>query len=96
MRSMCGTYGGYQRHYRNGEDPCDPCTHAHTVYHGQWRVRSGRTRTARVPYELLGALLGAAPTELEERAEEELGDAVVTRAIEAASQRSAFSRAGAA
>jgi hypothetical protein len=82
--SKCGTYAAYQRHYKQGEKPCDACVHAHAVYQGQWRIRAGRTKNALVPYELLGALLAAAPTKLEEMAERRLGDAVVTRAIEAA------------
>ena len=81
----CGTYAGYQQHYKRSEKPCRSCTHAHTVYMGQWRTRSGKTKSALVPYDLLGALLVAAPTHLEEWAEAQLGDSVVTRAIEAAS-----------
>jgi hypothetical protein len=84
----CGTYGAYQRHYKRGEKPCAACRKAHTAYVALYRARSGRTRNAQVPYEVLGALLTAAPSELEEWAEERLGSSVVTRAIEA-SERTA-------
>lgn len=77
----CGTYAGYQAHYKRDEKPCGPCVHANTVYVGRWRARAGRTKNALVPYDVLGALLEAAPTELEEWAEEVLGDAVVTNAL---------------
>ena len=50
---------------------------------GQWRARNGRTKNAAVPYEVLGRLLISVPTEVEEWTEARLGDAVVTRAIEA-------------
>lgn len=79
----CGTYGAYQRHYKRGEKPCDPCRHAHTVYMGLYRARSGKTKHALVPYDVLGALLAAVPTDLEEWAEARIGDATVTRSIEA-------------
>lgn len=81
---LCGTYAAYQQHYKRGEKPCAACRHAATVYQGQWRVRNGRTDAALVPYAVLGALLLAAPTDLEEWAEKQLGDAVMTRALEAA------------
>ncbi|MFD8496307.1 hypothetical protein [Amycolatopsis sp. NPDC059657] len=87
--SRCGTYGGYQAHYKRSEKPCPACKHAFTVYMGRWRVRSGRTKNALVPYDVLGALLAAVPTELEEWAEARLGDAVVTRALEEAEKTSA-------
>lgn len=80
----CGTYAGYQQHYKDGTKPCRPCMHAQTVYVGQWRARNGHTKNALVPYELLGLLLAGAPTHLEELVEARLGDAVVTRAVEAA------------
>lgn len=28
----CGTYGGYQRHIKAAEDPCDPCREANRRY----------------------------------------------------------------
>lgn len=95
---VCGTYAAWQQHYLSGErggQIDEACRHAHDVYIGQWRVRSGRTKNALVPYPLLGALLAAAPTELEERAEELLGDAVITRAVEAAELANANDRDGA-
>lgn len=77
----CGTYAGYQAHYKRGEKACGPCMHAQAVYVGQWRARSGRTLNAKVPYHVLGALLESASTELEEWVEDLLGDAVVTNAL---------------
>lgn len=85
MTEKCGTYAGAQQHRKQGEQVCKSCRHATSVYMGQWRARNGRTKNAVVPYEVLGALLMYAPTEVEEWAESRLGDAVVTRAIEAAS-----------
>jgi hypothetical protein len=82
--ARCGTYSGYQRHYRNKEKPCDPCIHALNTYQGGWRVRSGHTRYARVPYGLLGALLTKAPVKLRKQAEIQLGNAVVTNAMDTA------------
>lgn len=82
----CGTYGGYQQHHRDGTEVCGPCNHAHSVYMGQWRVRSGITKNAQVPYGLLGLLLWSAPTAVEELAEQVLGDAVLTRAMEDAAE----------
>lgn len=32
MTAECGTYGGYQRHNRHGEDACDPCKAANLAY----------------------------------------------------------------
>lgn len=29
--AVCGTVAAYQRHYRNGEKPCDPCRAAEAV-----------------------------------------------------------------
>ena len=30
--AVCGTNGGYQRHRRQGEEPCDPCREAKSAY----------------------------------------------------------------
>lgn len=35
----CGTYSGYVRHVRNGEDRCDPCKTAHAIYLREYRAR---------------------------------------------------------
>lgn len=48
------------------------------------RQQTSRAQTAAVPWDVLGALIFAAPTEIEEWAEERLGTAVVTQAIKAA------------
>jgi hypothetical protein len=83
---VCGTYAMYQKHYKRGDKPCQDCAHAHAVYMNRWRRRNGRTKTAAVPYAVLGELLLALPTDMEEWAEKQLGDAVVTNAIEAAEE----------
>lgn len=33
----CGTYGGYQRHTRTGERPCEPCREANRAYMAAYR-----------------------------------------------------------
>lgn len=48
------------------------------------RVKTSRAQTTPVPWDVLGALLFAAPVEIEEWAEERLGSEVVTQAIKAA------------
>lgn len=35
----CGTPAGYARHYRQGEDACDPCKRARTEQKNAWRRR---------------------------------------------------------
>lgn len=30
--AKCGTEGGYHRHYRNGEEACNPCLEAHATF----------------------------------------------------------------
>lgn len=84
---VCGTYAAAQQHYKRGEKPCPACRHATSVYMAQWRRQTGRTTYAKVPYEVLGVLLGAVPTEVEEWAERELGDSVVTAALRAVEER---------
>jgi hypothetical protein len=43
----CGTTGGYQRHLRLKETPCDECRHAIAAY--QRLYRAGFTRARRAP-----------------------------------------------
>ena len=38
-KAACGTYGGYQRHNRLGEEPCEPCRKANTEYNRNRRKR---------------------------------------------------------
>jgi hypothetical protein len=48
IRDQCGTPAGYYRHWRRGEQPCDPCQRAYRVeqrdYHRRhsdnWAVRA--------------------------------------------------------
>lgn len=44
LLSRCGTYGGYRRHYRDGEYPCDACRVAAKEY---MRTRRGSVRRYR-------------------------------------------------
>jgi WhiB family redox-sensing transcriptional regulator len=37
--AVCGTTGGYRRHRRLGEDPCQRCRDAHAAYGRQWKRR---------------------------------------------------------
>lgn len=39
---VCGSPSGYERHRRNGEDPCDPCRRAHNARKRQWREQRQR------------------------------------------------------
>lgn len=40
----CGTYGGYQRHKRQGEKPCDGCREAATAYVAKRRATNALAR----------------------------------------------------
>jgi hypothetical protein len=40
----CGTYAGYNRHNRLGEDQCGPCRAAATEYVRDWRYRTSRVK----------------------------------------------------
>jgi hypothetical protein len=35
----CGSYSGYQRHRRRGQQPCEPCREASRVYMAGLRAR---------------------------------------------------------
>ena len=41
----CGTRAAYQRHLRNGEEPCEPCCAANVV---RWRANDQRQRLRRL------------------------------------------------
>ena len=91
---------GYQRHYNAGQPACDPCRKAHADYGAVYKRNHKKAKIevtppppvseafvnaeVTVPLVVLGALLSAAPTEIEEWAEAELGSLVVTKAITAA------------
>ena len=36
----CGTYSGYQSHYRKGETACAPCKKAASLYAREWQKRN--------------------------------------------------------
>ena len=36
--AKCGTYGGYQKHRRQGEPACEPCRKANANYHRGYRA----------------------------------------------------------
>lgn len=78
-----GTPRGYNLHRARGEQPCDDCTHRYNTYREEVRALLD-AGVVQVPLELLGALLIAAPTELEERVEQVLGATCVEVAIDAA------------
>lgn len=40
--TTCGTYGGYQRHKRQGTQPCWSCIEANRAYTAQWRANPER------------------------------------------------------
>ncbi|WP_367128277.1 hypothetical protein [Saccharothrix sp. HUAS TT1] len=81
-----GTPAGFDRHRALGDEPCGECTAAAAI-HAAYRQEVTdllATGAAQVPLDLLGALLLAAPTELEERVEQVLGATCVEVAIDAA------------
>lgn len=82
----CGSYARVQRHYKAGEPIDDACRKAASTYMALYRARSGRTRNVLVPYDVLGTLLAAAPTEVEEWAERRIG-LRTTAAVEVATNR---------
>lgn len=49
----CGSYGGYQRHKKVGEKPCDPCREANRRYHSRYRDANPEKRQADI--DLLAA-----------------------------------------
>lgn len=103
-----GMRAGYQRHYNAGQPACDPCRKAHADYGAVYKRNRKKQAVepasppkvsesfinaeVTIPLAVLGALLSAAPTEVEEWAEAAIGVDVVTRAItasEAASRTAA-------
>lgn len=42
----CGSFGGYQRHKKAGETPCDPCREANRRYMAEYRNRRPEVREA--------------------------------------------------
>lgn len=81
-------------------DRCEPCISAHATYNANWRAERAAARpgqrppentyrkadTTRVPNDVLGALLVAAPTAVADAAIERLSPFVVKRALWAAGQ----------
>jgi hypothetical protein len=86
MTGQHGTYAGYMKHRHNGERPCAACKRAQNEYTQARRVRTGQTRNAMVPLAVLGTLLCAAPSDVEEWAEQQLGPALTQRALSVACQ----------
>ena len=39
-QAACGTYGGYKRHLRNDDPPCQPCIDANRAYGTAYKRRS--------------------------------------------------------
>lgn len=37
MSDTCGSYAGYQRHKRHGQQPCAACREANRLYHLNYR-----------------------------------------------------------
>lgn len=40
---VCGTNGGYQRHLKRGEEPCEPCRVAKADWQRRYRSRTDQT-----------------------------------------------------
>lgn len=51
VTGRCGTYGGYQRHKRDGEDACEPCREANNTYARDYRRRTGQTSSTLMPLD---------------------------------------------
>lgn len=81
-----GTYRAYLWHRRHRNRPCPPCIRANNDYKADLneRERIARHGVVEVPLDVLGLLLLAAPTALEEWVEEQLGATPVEMAISAA------------
>lgn len=64
--TACGTYAGYQRHQRRGEETCEPCRTANADYHAVRRVQRGETssRGLRIHLDAARAELDALRTAL--------------------------------
>ena len=43
MSDLCGTYSGYQKHRRRGEQPCTDCRAASREYMRDYRRTNGET-----------------------------------------------------
>lgn len=61
--AKCGTYGGWNRHNKNGENPCGPCIEAQQAYAAEWRARNpkkvaGYQARRRAAYSALIVLRG--------------------------------------
>jgi len=64
----CGTYGGYQRHKKQGDTPCGPCRIANRDYQRSRRdsdpeIRARGRRDTRTRSRALYRLLAAHPDE---------------------------------
>lgn len=42
--AVCGTLGGYDKHRRTGEPPCDPCRACKTASNAEYRARKAQLR----------------------------------------------------
>ncbi|WP_280245129.1 hypothetical protein [Nocardia abscessus] len=55
-RAVCGTEGGYHRHYRLKESPCDACRTAHAATNRAVRARGDLPGTLRIDSLLFAAM----------------------------------------
>jgi hypothetical protein len=74
----CGTYGGLQRHHREGTEVCAACRIAAAVYMVQYRASHPEKRAAayqqqKARYRALARLAEAHPTEFSGYLEQERG-----------------------
>lgn len=85
-----GTYTGYNQHRKQGVPVCDDCRDAVNEYLRDYRIRKDLEQgLVTVPLEVLGRLLVAAPTYLEEWVEERIGATRVEVSMTAAADEHA-------
>lgn len=76
-RAQCGTYAGYNRHYRLGEPQCEPCREARRRYQRQRVAKHGgktasEALTASARYHAMARLARKFPLEFRAFYQEEL------------------------
>ena len=80
-KPQCGTIAGYRAHRKNLHPACPQCSAAWSAYMTVQHVKSGRTRTQRVPIEVLADLYLNANPEAMERVEAVLGDPLLNAIV---------------
>lgn len=59
VRPQCGSKGGYQKHHRSNEYPCDLCLKVHSEEVRALRIRKGQAKSIELPVELMAEIINA-------------------------------------